>query len=134
MKELTQKMLKGEIDLLFIDRANPVFHLPPAWEFLKALKKVPTVVSFSSFPDETCEQVHLVLPTHTFLESWGDYSPRKNVEGLLQPVMGAMFDTRQLGDILLSTGRKLAGEKKFPWKNFYEMLRAEWAQKGKGKE
>lgn len=134
MKELTQKMLKGEIELLVIDRANPLFHLPPAWEFLKALKKVPTVVSFSSFPDETCEQAHLVLPTHTFLESWGDYSPRKNVEGLLQPVMGPMFNTRHLGDILLATGRKLAGEKKFPWKNFYEMLRAEWAQKGKGKE
>jgi len=132
MKELTQKMLQGEIELLVIDRANPLFHLPPAWEFLKALKKVPMVVSFSSFPDETCEQAHLVLPTHTFLESWGDYSPRKNVEGLLQPVMGPMFNTRHLGDILLSTGRKLAGDKKFPWKNFYEMLRAAWAQNRKG--
>ena len=130
MKELALKMLNGEIELLLIDRANPFFHLPPAWEFQKALKNVPLVVSFSSFPDETSEHAHLILPTHTFLESWGDYSPRKNVEGLLQPVMGPMFNTRQLGDILLSTGRKLAGERKFPWKNFYEMLRAEWAQKG----
>jgi molybdopterin-containing oxidoreductase family iron-sulfur binding subunit len=133
MKELTQKMLKGESELLLIDRANPLFHLPPAWEFLKALKNVPMVVSFSSFPDDTSEHAHLILPTHTFLESWGDYSPRKNLEGLLQPVMGPMFNTRELGDILLSTGRKLAGEKKFPWKNFYEMLRAEWAQKMKAK-
>ena len=129
MKELTQKMLKGEVDLLLIDRANPLFHLPPAWEFLKALKNVPLVVSLSSFPDETSEQAHLILPAHTFLESWGDYSPRKNVAGLLQPVMGPMFNTRHLGNILLSTGRQLAGEKKFPWKNFYEMLREAWAQK-----
>jgi anaerobic selenocysteine-containing dehydrogenase len=134
MKELTQKMLQGEIELLLIDNANPLFHLPPAWDFLKALKNVPMVVSFSSSPDETSEQAHLILPTHTFLESWGDYSPRKNVEGLLQPVMGPMLDTRQLGDILLSAGRKFAGEKKFPWKNFYEMLRAAWGQRGKGKE
>jgi len=133
MKELTKKMLQAEIELLLIDRANPLFHLPPAWEFLKALKNVPMVVSFSSFPDETSDHAHLILPTHTFLESWGDYSPSKNVEGLLQPVMGPMFNTRQLAEILLSTGKKLAGEKKFPWKNFYEMLRAEWAQKGKDK-
>ncbi len=133
LKELTQKMLKAEIELLLIDRANPLFHLPPAWEFQKALKNVPLVLSFSSFPDEMTEHAHLILPTHTFLESWGDYSPRKNVEGLFQPVMGPMFNTRQLGDILLSTGRKLAGEKKFPWKNFYEMLRGEWAQKMKAK-
>jgi molybdopterin-containing oxidoreductase family iron-sulfur binding subunit len=134
MNELTQKMLQGEIELVLMDKANPLFHLPPAWDFLKALKNVPLVVSFSSFPDETSEQAHLILPSHTFLESWGDYSPRKNVEGLLQPIMGPMFNTRQLGDILLSTGRKLVGEKKFPWKNFYEMLRAAWAQKGKVKE
>lgn len=133
MKELTQRMLAGEVELLLIDRANPLFHLPPAWEFLRALKSVPMVVSFSSFPDETTEQAHLILPTHTFLESWGDYSPRKNVEGLLQPVMGPVFNTRQLGDILISTGKKLAGEKKFPWKNFYEMLRLAWGKKGEGR-
>jgi molybdopterin-containing oxidoreductase family iron-sulfur binding subunit len=54
------------------------------------------------------------------------------VEGLLQPVMGPMFNTRQLGEILLSTGKKSGAEKKLPWKNFYEMLRAAWAQRGKG--
>ena len=129
MKELTQRMLEGEVDLLLIDRANPLFHLPPAWEFQKALEKVPWVVSFSSFPDETGELAHLILPTHTFLESWGDYSPRKSVEGLLQPVMGPMFDTRHLGDILISTGKKIAAENKFPWKNFYQMLRESWARK-----
>ena len=132
MQELTQRMLQGEIELLLIDRANPLFHLPLPWNFSEALKRVPLVVSFSSFPDETSELAHFILPTHTFLESWGDYSPRKNVQGLLQPVMGPMFNTRHLGDILLSTGKKLAGEESFPWKNFYEMLRASWAQKKKG--
>jgi anaerobic selenocysteine-containing dehydrogenase/Fe-S-cluster-containing dehydrogenase component len=131
MKELTQRMFGGEVEILLINRSNPVFHLPPSWEFQKALQKVPLVVSFSSLPDETSELANLILPSPTFLEAWGDYQPRKSVEGLIQPVMGPMFDTRPMEDLLISAGRKLAGEKKFPWKNFYEMLRQAWAGKAK---
>ena len=76
MKGLTQRMLQGDVDLLFIYQANPLFTLPPAWEFKKALETVPMVASFSHFPDETNQSAHLILPTHTFLESWGDFIPR----------------------------------------------------------
>jgi len=131
MKELTQRMLQGEVEILLISRANPVFHLPPSWQFQKALQKVPLVVSFSSLPDETSELAHLILPSPTFLEAWGDYQPRASVEGLMQPVMGSMFDTRPVEDLLIAAGKKLAGEKKFPWKNVYEMLRQAWAEKAK---
>jgi anaerobic selenocysteine-containing dehydrogenase/Fe-S-cluster-containing dehydrogenase component len=131
MKELTQRMLQRDIDLLFISEANPLFSLPPAWEFKKALETVPMVVSFSAFPDETNRFAHLVLPTHTFLESWGDFIPRQKVRSLFQPVMGPMVNTRHLGDILLSTGRTLKGEGEFPSKNFYEYLRKSWEQTGK---
>jgi molybdopterin-containing oxidoreductase family iron-sulfur binding subunit len=129
MKELTQRMLQGEVEILLIHLANPVFHLPPSWEFQKALQKVPLVVSFSSLPDETSELANLILPSPTFLEAWGDYQPRKSVEGLIQPIMGPMSDTRPMEDLLISAGKKLAGENKFPWKNFYEMLRQAWAGK-----
>jgi len=48
----------------------------------------------------------------------------------MQPVMGPMFNTRHLGDILISMGKKI-DEKKFPWKNFYGLLRESWSQRGK---
>ena len=131
MRELTEKMKKGEVDLLLIHRANPLFSLPPSWEFDQALKKVPLVVSFTGHRDETGEFAQLLLPTHTPLESWGDYSPRKNVWALMQPVMGPMSNTRHPGDILLSVGRAAAGPQKFPWPNFYQFLRDSWDQKGK---
>ena len=131
MKELTENMLRGEVDLLFIHQANPLFTLPPAWNLKKALQTVPLVVSFSSFRDETSQFAHLILPTHTFLESWGDFSPREKVRALMQPVMGPLFNTRHLGDILLSTGRKLKGAENFPANNFYETLRQSWRQAGK---
>ena len=133
IKELTEKMDRGEVDLLLIYQANPLFTLPPAWNLEKALQTVPCVVSFSSFQDETGPFAHLILPTHTFLESWGDFSPRQKVRSLMQPVMGPIFNTRHLGDILLSTGRRLMGEENSPAKNFYEPLRQFWTQEEKRK-
>ena len=77
MKELTERMVRGEVDLLFLYHANPVFSLPASWNFLKGLKSVPLVVSFSPVLDETSQHAHLCLPTHTPLESWGDHAPTK---------------------------------------------------------
>jgi anaerobic selenocysteine-containing dehydrogenase/Fe-S-cluster-containing dehydrogenase component len=131
IKELTERMKRKEIDLLLLGQVNPVFNLPFSEEFQEGLKTVPMVVSFSSYPDETSIQANLVLPNHTFLESWGDYSPREGVSGLMQPVMGPVFQTRPLGDLLISSGKKIRGSDRFPWKDYYQFLREYWIQKGK---
>ena len=134
IKELSERMKRKEIDLLLLDQVNPVFSLPFSADFRHGLNSVPLVVSFSSYPDETSTLAGLVLPNHTFLESWGDYSPREGVSGLMQPVMGPVFQTRPLGDILISSGRKVRGPDRFPWKDYYQFLREYWIQKGKETE
>jgi anaerobic selenocysteine-containing dehydrogenase/Fe-S-cluster-containing dehydrogenase component len=134
LKELSERMKKKEIDLLLLGQVNPVFNLPFSTDFRQGLNSVPLVISFSSFPDETSTLAGLVLPQHTFLESWGDYSPRDGVSGLMQPVMGPVFQTRPLGDILISSGRKVKGPERFPWKDYYQFLREYWIQKGKEME
>ena len=126
IKEMAERMHAGEVDILFILRANPVFHLPLGWRFSEALKRVRLVVSLSSFPDETSEMAHVILPAHTFLESWGDHVPWTGIRGLMQPVTGSMFNTRTVGDILLSLGKSLKGAGIFPEKDFYEVLRRSW--------
>ena len=131
MKQLTEKMAAGDIDILLVCGANPAFSLPRSWNFDKAMQKVPLVVSLSNCLDETSNMAHLVLPTHTFLESWGDYSPKKGVTGILQPTMGNLFNTRHLGDILISTGKRVKGEEEFPWESTYHLLRESWSKKGK---
>ncbi|HSO72910.1 MAG TPA: molybdopterin dinucleotide binding domain-containing protein, partial [Thermodesulfobacteriota bacterium] len=131
MKELSERMKRGEVDLLLLGQVNPAFTLPFSSEFQQGLETVPLVVSFSSYLDETSSRAHLVLPNHTFLESWGDYSPREGVSGLMQPVMGPVFQTRHLGDVLLSSGKKVRGAERFPWKDFYQFLQNSWTQKGK---
>jgi molybdopterin-containing oxidoreductase family iron-sulfur binding subunit len=131
MKDLTDKIGSRAIDVVFILRTNPIFSLPPQWRLAEALKSARLVVSFSSFPDESSQQAHLILPTHTFLESWGDYEPRAGIRGLMQPVTGFLFNTRSFGDILLSLGRNLRGTDAFPEKDFYEVVRNSWFSAGR---
>ncbi|MEK7363569.1 MAG: molybdopterin-dependent oxidoreductase [candidate division NC10 bacterium] len=127
---LTQLMAQGEIDVLLLIHANPLFALPPKWGFAEALKKVPLLVSFSNQPDETTEQAHLILPDLHSLESWGDFSPREGVVGLMQPTMAPVFDSRAVGDVLLSVGRQVlgspAGKGPFRWETFAEYLKEQW--------
>ena len=45
--------------------------------------------------------------------------------------MGPVFQTRHLGDVLISSGKKIHGENKFPWKDFYQFLKESWVKRGK---
>jgi transketolase len=54
------------------------------------------------------------------------FRPADGVESLMQPVMGNIFDTRQLGDILIASGQKVKGREKFPWDDFHQLLREAW--------
>ncbi|MBI3014336.1 MAG: molybdopterin-dependent oxidoreductase [Candidatus Tectomicrobia bacterium] len=128
MLGLVERMNRGEIEVLFLYQVNPLFTLPESAGFREAIKKVPMVVSLSSFPDETTAQAHVVLPDHSPLESWGDFSPRQGVHGLIQPVMKPLFDTKAAGDTLLSVARHVGGKlvQALPQESFYEALRGDW--------
>ena len=130
MKRLTEKIDQGEIDLLFIYGANPVFSLPGSWNFERVLEKT-FVVSFSSEGDETSSLAQLVLPTHTPLESWGDYMPQSGIRGLMQPAMGPVTNTQPLGDLLLALG-KAFDPGGFPWQDFHSLLMDAWQEKESG--
>ena len=127
MVELREAMRAGSIELLILHDANPVYAMPAAADFAGALAAVPFVVSTSSSPDETTAYAHLVLPTHTPLESWGDDNPGTGVHGLMQPTMQPLFATRHLGDLLIETGGALGGDvaEALP-RDFYRFLRSEW--------
>lgn len=60
------------INVLMIHEANPAHSLPENRLFRQALAKVGTLVSFSSFMDETTQQADLVLPNPTALERFDD--------------------------------------------------------------
>lgn len=128
VRDFISAMDDGEIDVLLIYGANPVYSLPKSAGFVEALKKVQTVISLSSFFDETTAVSHWAMPSNTPLESWGDYEPEAGIANLMQPTMGKLFDTRQTGDTLMSLARAAGVDLRatFNAENFYEYLRRRW--------
>ncbi|MGE0444121.1 MAG: molybdopterin-dependent oxidoreductase [Vicinamibacterales bacterium] len=118
----------GDAQILFVDGANPVYAAPRAWNVRDAIARVPYIVSFGSFLDETSALADLILPDSTFLESWTDATPESGslvaVASLAPPAMRALYQTRPTGDVLLDLGRRVATPLNLPWQTFDEMLRA----------
>jgi anaerobic selenocysteine-containing dehydrogenase len=119
--DLIARMKAGEIDLLLIHNANPMFELPAAAGFVEAIARVPFVISFSPFVDETSEQADLILPDHTYLESWGYQVPSpgadRPVVSSQQPVVRPLYDTLSTTDVLLRLAANLEGKasEALPW-------------------
>lgn len=118
---LIEQMKAGKIDLLLIHGANPMFEMPEAAGFVEAIQRVPFVVSFSPFVDETAVQADLILPDRTYLESWGYQVPapgagRPTVSSQ-QPVVRPLYDTRATADVLLALAAQLGGRaaEALPW-------------------
>ena len=116
------------VQVLMIDGADPVFGSPATWRVREALERVPFMASFGSFLDDTSVLADLVLPDHSFLESWVDAVPESGsavaVVGVAPPAMAPLHDTRAMPDVLLELAGRLNRPLPLPWSTFEEMLRA----------
>jgi menaquinone reductase, molybdopterin-binding-like subunit len=117
------------VDTLLVFASNPAFTQPDGGNFYKALKKIPFIVSFSPFRDETANMADLVLPDHTYLEKMDDVVWPAAIQyplyGVSQPVIPPVYSTRHSGDVILQLAAKL-GESignSFPWKTYDEVLK-----------
>ena len=116
--------------MLLLYDANPIFSAPPALRIREAIAKIPYIVSFGSFIDETSAQADLILPDHAPLESWLDSVPESGslqaVASLAPPAVAPLHDTRPMPDVLLGLAHQLGGDvaKALPWTTFDAMLRA----------
>ena len=118
------------IETLFINGSNPIFGTPSAWRVRESLASIPFIVSFGNFIDETCKFADLILPDHSYLESWMDDVPESGtLESALSvapPAVLPLHETRSWPDVLLDIGKRLGGRtsQALPWKTYDEMLRA----------
>ena len=116
--------------ILLLYEANPIFSAPPALRIREALAKIPYIVSFGSFIDETSAQADLILPDHAPLESWLDSIPESGslqaVASLAPPAVLPLHDTRPMPDVLLGLAHQLGGDvaQALPFATYDAMLRA----------
>ncbi|HJW82810.1 MAG TPA: molybdopterin dinucleotide binding domain-containing protein, partial [Anaerolineae bacterium] len=116
------------LSALFLYYTNPLFSAPSLSRFYEAVQKIPFVVSFSPFLDDSSAFADLILPDHTFLERLQDDEIEPSlgytVVGLRQPVVPPLFETRDTGDALIQIARALGGTMAaaFPWQDFSQVV------------
>jgi anaerobic selenocysteine-containing dehydrogenase len=119
----------GTIKALLVHGADPYFTTQDSAAVAKAFERIPFVVSFSSYLDETAYHADLILPNHHYLERWEDIPTpvglQKPILGLLKPVVSPQFDTRHVGDVLMTVAKSLGGKvaDAFPWEDYETVLR-----------
>jgi molybdopterin-containing oxidoreductase family iron-sulfur binding subunit len=100
--QLVEEMNGGNVDVLIIDGANPVYSGSAGIGFEKALEKVKLVVSTSDRVDETGAKADYLAPSGHALESWGDAEPINGLYSIQQPGLTPLWDTRTLESSLLT--------------------------------
>ncbi|HSH75659.1 MAG TPA: molybdopterin-dependent oxidoreductase, partial [Longimicrobiales bacterium] len=123
--------LRGQgtpVDLLIVADGDLLHVSPAGWGLRDAIGNVGTVVTFSSFLDDTTLHADLVLPVATELERSDAVTPGVSVGvpalSVVEPVVDPLGDGVHPADILLQVaaalGEPIAG--RFPWPEFEELI------------
>jgi molybdopterin-containing oxidoreductase family iron-sulfur binding subunit len=98
---LITDMESGQVGTLMIYGANPAYTWYDAERFKAAMKKVRVTVSFNPKMDETSALCEYIIPSHHYLESWGDAEPKAGTICFQQPTIYPLFKTRPFQTSLL---------------------------------
>ena len=119
---------ESPIRMLFVSGANPVYTMADTQAVVKAFEKIPLVVSFSSYMDETTAMADLVLPNHMYLERYEDVPFARGfpgqIVGLTRPVIDPLYDTRHTGDVIIQLAQEMGDTlaEAFPWEDYHQCL------------
>ncbi len=131
--ELVTKIHQSDapvVDTLFVYNANPCYTLNDPIQTSAAFEKIPFVVNFTAFMDETAMASDVILPISTFLERFEDVPSKAGfaglVVGLARPVVDPVFDTRSPGDVLIHLAKTLGGTmgESFDWPDYKTCLKS----------
>ncbi len=115
--------------ILFLYYSNPAYSSAFGRQIAAILEKVPLVISFSPFKDETSRYVDYLLPDALPLERWEDrlFPPSFPMPGwgMVQPCLPPAGETRHSGDVVIDLAHRLGAPmaEALPWKNFEELLK-----------
>ncbi len=118
-----------EIELLMIFSSNPLYTLPDTNALRKRFAKIPFIVTFSPFIDDTAMMADLALPDHMYLEKTEEVIWPTGLQypfyGLSKPVVSPVYNTKHVGDVVIQIAKKIGGNvaKSFPWASFEDVVK-----------
>ncbi len=118
------------VEALLLYYANPLASSARAELWTRALEKIPFVVSFSPFLDETARHADLIIPDLLPYERWQDaptpVSYPYPVWGLTRPLVQPPGGGVHTGDAVLALARNLGGAvaQSLPYQDFEALLQA----------
>jgi anaerobic selenocysteine-containing dehydrogenase len=119
----------SQIDTLLLYYANPLAASPRPDTWRTVLAKVPFVVSFSPFLDETTQHADVVLPDLLPYERWQDAPAPPSypypVWGISRPLVTPHSHAIHSGDAILELARSVGDSvaQSLPYKNFESLLK-----------
>jgi len=129
---------ESPVQALLVTNANPLYTLPDTAATKKAFDRIPFIVSFSPYMDETAAYADYILPDHTFLERLQDAPATAGISNqvisLAKPVVTPVYDTKHVGDSFILMAKRLGGfvAGAFPWDDYEtflkEALKDHWRQ------
>jgi Fe-S-cluster-containing dehydrogenase component len=107
LQSLLKDAAQGRFALGIFWGTNPAYAFPDPGVWRSAIAKIPETYRIGLYEDETALDCAWRLPEHHWLESWGDFEPSADFVSLRQPVIGAIHNTRQAEELLLSCMRRM---------------------------
>ena len=120
LKALVEEMQRGEVEMLVVLGANPVYAAPADLKVKEALDKVPFRVHHGMAVDESAGRVHWHLPASHPLESWGDLRAADGTATIVQPLIAPLYHTLSEIEVLDAFARAEGTPKG------YDIVRAHW--------
>ena len=116
-EELTRLKTQKTKGIILLD-CDPVYELSSEIETM--IQEASFSVALASVPNHSTKVCQIICPTHHYLESWGDAMPYDGAYALQQPVISALFDTRQTEEILLNLMEQ---------QNYHSFLKNAWRKR-----
>jgi MoCo/4Fe-4S cofactor protein with predicted Tat translocation signal len=127
LRDLVTAMQAGQVEILLIMGANPVFNAPADLPFATALEKVTFRVHLGLYADESAALCDWQLPQSHYLEAWGDTRAYDGTVSIQQPLIEPLYESRSALELLDA----LLVERP---RTDYEIVRAYWATQEPGSD
>lgn len=117
------------VDTLLLYYANPLASSTESQTWAAALGRVPYIISFSPFLDETSRQADMVIPDLLPAERWQDGPAPASYPyptwSITRPVVSPPGRARSTGDVLLALAARLGGSvaTSLPYRDFEGLLK-----------